>query len=412
MNEREQKALVIAAKSKLKKKGDVWLVPSQTGNGDSYKVNITDPDWPNCNCPDFELRRARCKHIYAVEIVIEREQSTTTTVKTTADGQETTTTVTETVKLRYKQVWKAYNSAQTNEKARFLELLHALCSNIDEPIQTMGRTRLPMSDMLFATTFKVFEAVSSRRFMTDLKDACARRYISRMPSFNSINNYLNMQELTPYLQYLITQSSLPLKSVESDFAVDSLGFTTCQYDKRFDAKHGKEEIKRDWVKAHVMCGVTTNVVTSAEISGAHGADHNYFAPLVNETAKRFNVREVSADKAYSSYANMRLVDNKGAVPYIDFKVNATDKGKCDVWNRMFHYYSLNREGFMQHYHKRSNVETTFSMIKAKFGGFVQSKLPVAQTNEVLCKILCHNICCLIQSMCELGVEPSFMSAAL
>src|SRR6185369_15705939 len=104
----------------------------------------------------------------------------------TANGQETTTTVTETVKLRYKQVWKAYNSAQTNEKAKFLELLHALCSTVDEPIQHMGRARLPMSDMIFATTFKVYEAVSARRFMTDLKDAHARRYISKYPSFNSI----------------------------------------------------------------------------------------------------------------------------------------------------------------------------------------------------------------------------------
>jgi len=28
-------------------------------------------------------------------------------------------------------------------------------------------------------------------------------------------------------------------------------------------------------------------------------------------------------------------------------------------------------------------------------------------NEVLCKILCHNICCLIQEQCELGIEPIF-----
>jgi hypothetical protein len=28
-------------------------------------------------------------------------------------------------------------------------------------------------------------------------------------------------------------------------------------------------------------------------------------------------------------------------------------------------------------------------------------------NEVLCKVLCHNICCLIHSHCELGIEPVF-----
>jgi transposase len=74
---------------------------------------------------------------------------------------------------------------------------------------------------------------------------------------------------------------------------------------------------------------------------------------------------------------------------------------------MFHYHNLNRAEFMMRYHERSNVETTFIMIKAKFGGFVRSKLPVAQVNEVVCKILAHNICCLIQSNYELGIEASF-----
>jgi myo-inositol catabolism protein IolC len=47
------------------------------------------------------------------------------------------------------------------------------------------------------------------------------------------------------------------------------------------------------------------------------------------------------------------------------------------------------------------------MIKAKFGGAVRAKSPTAQVNEVLCKVLCHNICVLIQSIYELGLEPTF-----
>jgi len=74
---------------------------------------------------------------------------------------------------------------------------------------------------------------------------------------------------------------------------------------------------------------------------------------------------------------------------------------------MYHFYQYNRQTFLAHYHKRSNVETTFSMIKGKFGGATQSKTLVAQTNEVLCKVLCHNICCLISSIYELGIEPTF-----
>ena len=74
---------------------------------------------------------------------------------------------------------------------------------------------------------------------------------------------------------------------------------------------------------------------------------------------------------------------------------------------MWHYYTFNRPEFNAHHHKRSNVETAFSMIKAKFGAAVRAKTPMAQVNEVLCKILCHNICVLVQSIYELGLEPVF-----
>jgi transposase len=71
----------------------------------------------------------------------------------------------------------------------------------------------------------------------------------------------------------------------------------------------------------------------------------------------------------------------------------------------------NQDEFMRHYHKRSNVECTFSMIKRKFGERLRSKTRTAQENETLCKVLCHNLCCVIQSMYELGVEPDFASEA-
>jgi transposase len=69
----------------------------------------------------------------------------------------------------------------------------------------------------------------------------------------------------------------------------------------------------------------------------------------------------------------------------------------------------NRLNFMEHYHMRSNVESAFSMIKGKFGDSVRSKSDTGQVNEALCKVLCHNICCLVQALHELGIEPTFGS---
>jgi hypothetical protein len=72
-------------------------------------------------------------------------------------------------------------------------------------------------------------------------------------------------------------------------------------------------------------------------------------------------------------------------------------------------YSFHKDEFLKQYHKRSNVESTFSMVKRKFSDYLRSKSDAGMVNETLCKILCHNICCLIQSMYELKVDPVFWS---
>ena len=113
--------------------------------------------------------------------------------------------------------------------------------------------------------------------------------------------------------------------------------------------------------------------------------------------------------AYLANNNLQTVVDNHAMPYIPFKANSTGKApkSSDLFKKMFHFYSYNQERFMQNYHKRSNVESTFHMIKAKFGDSLRSKTERAQINEALCKILCHNICCLIQSMYELNLKPKF-----
>jgi transposase len=158
-----------------------------------------------------------------------------------------------------------------------------------------------------------------------------------------------------------------------------------------------------------MCGVSPNIVTSTGTRDAFSSDFNNFEAPVDATDKNFVMNEASADKGYSSSRNLHIVQAKSAIPYIAFRSNAnpTDKRNSALWKRMFHFYNYNREAFMRHYHKRSNVETVFSMIKAKFGERLRSRTTTAQGNEVLCKVLCHNLCCLIQSMYELGVEPNF-----
>jgi len=78
-----------------------------------------------------------------------------------------------------------------------------------------------------------------------------------------------------------------------------------------------------------------------------------------------------------------------------------------LWKKAFHYFQLHRDEFEEHYHKRSNAESTFSAIKNKFGEIIKSRNRVAQENEMLCKIIAYNITMLINAMFELGITPGF-----
>jgi transposase len=399
MDAREQRGMELAATRTIRQKGGIWIVPSQAGNG-SYRVNIM-PKIASCTCPDFETRGTNCKHIYAAKFVIRREEN--------ADGSVTVTqslTVSE-QRTTYPQAWTAYNSAQTNEKDKFQSLLHELCSGIQEPqIKRAGRPSLPLADALFSVTFKVYSTVSGRRFMSDLREAQGRGFVTKTPHYNSIFNYLENPELTPILRTLITQSSLPLQAVETNFAADSSGFTTSRFTRWYDHKYGVTREQHDWVKCHLMCGVKTNIVTAVEILGRNTNDSIVLPALAKSTAQNFQVAEISADKGYASKNNAEAIAALGAVPFISFAAHHRGNGG-GTWEKMYHYFQFKRTEFLQHYHKRSNVESTFSMMKRKFGDGLRSKTDVAMTNETLCKVLCHNLVVLIHEMYELGIDPAF-----
>jgi transposase len=405
MNAREIKAAEIADKFKIVNQGQVWVVPSQS-TSQKYKVRMVG-EQSDCTCPDFELRRSACKHVMAVQIVIQKEQN--------PDGTVTVTeTVTVSQRKTYKQQWPEYNQAQTNEGDYFQKLLHGLCSEIETPEQKgKGQRRLPLADAIFAATYKIYSTVSARRFMSELRESKERGYIDSLPHFNSILNYLDNAELRPILTRLIELSAMPLASVENDFAVDSSGFSTSRYERWFNHKYGQESFKREWVKVHICVGVKTNIVTAVEIADKNAADAPMLPALVEKTAEGFEMKEVSGDKAYLSTKNLDAIRSVNALPFIPFKSNSASlshmgKGHSKAWREMYGYFLYKHDVFLESYHKRSNVESTFSAIKRKFGESLRSKSDVAMVNEALCKILCHNIVVLIHEMFELGIDPVFL----
>ena len=114
MNPREQRGLELAKAAKIHRTDRAWYVPSQNGRG-HYSVKLGAS--PCCNCPDYELRAQKCKHIFAVEHFTKTEAKQ------------------EKPKPRARS-WPSYNAAQTGEKAKFVPLLSDLCRSVPEPMQT------------------------------------------------------------------------------------------------------------------------------------------------------------------------------------------------------------------------------------------------------------------------------------
>jgi transposase len=397
---RELKALEIAARSKIGFDGTSWLVPSQTGLR-KYRV-VLDPK-PSCECDDFALRNQNCKHIIACGVVRERDYNGTNPTVIVADKPPK--------KPTYKQNWPLYDLAQQTEKDRVQELLADLCRGIKEPERakkTPGRKPVSLADQVFSCVFKVYCGMSSRRFNCDLDDAHEKGHLAKpIKNARQVCHFLEDKELTPILKALIVRSSLPLKSIETVFAPDSTGFSSSRFDKWFDEKYGQERSGHAWVKAHAVCGVKTNIITALEVLEQHSADCPQFKGLIETTVQNFKLDYVTADKGYLSRENLEYADELGSVAYIPFKSNSTPGEPQSIWEKMFFFYNLHRESFLKKYHARSNIESTFSMVKAKFDDSVRSKSDVAMINEVYCKFLAHNLCVVHQSMIELGITGEF-----
>ena len=316
--------------------------------------------------------------------------------------------------ITYSQQWEAYNKTQTSEFAMFQEILIELLDSLIDT-KTLIRQGRPFNDfkeMIFCCIMRSYYGKSSRRSVSFLDYAIVKGYISKKPHFNTILNYYKDQSITPILKYLIEKSGSPLRDIELDFAVDSSGFSTSLFGRWLDIRAQPGSMKRIWKKAHVTSGVKTNIITAIGVTPGFFADSPQFKDLVKITSKTFKIREISADKAYSARKNLQVVTELGAVPYIPFRVNATGKSRGTViWGMMKKFYDDHHEYFMDHYHKRSNAETVFSMMKRKFGHQLYSKSEVGQINEILCKALAHNICVLIQEYNEIDIKLDYNKCA-
>ncbi len=307
------------------------------------------------------------------------------------------------------QDWHKYNLAKTQEKRLFYELLNELCSLIPEEVHEKGRKPIPIKDLIFTSALKLYNGFSLRKIDYDIREAEHCGYIKKKPHYNRLSEFFNHPLTYLLLQKLVTITALPLKELEDDFSRDASGFGEYSYERWMRTRFRSPKTEwRNYLKGHVLIGTRTNIICSAEVTYGNFSDAKQAPLLLSQANNNFNIKRVSADKGYSSYHIMQLIDSIGAQPFIAFKNNTNPHRTApDIWRKMFGYFQQHRELFMKNYHKRSNVETVFAMIKMRLGEFLKSKNYEAQRNELLMKFIVHNITCLVQEIYEREVKVNF-----
>ncbi|MEK6856299.1 MAG: transposase [Nanoarchaeota archaeon] len=308
--------------------------------------------------------------------------------------------------------WHIYNLAKTNEKKMFLYLLKELCDLIPEPVQTMGRPRIPIKDLTFTAGLKLYTRLSGRTLACDLENAKGAKFISSEPHYNTFNDFMNCPATYDLFIRLLQISALPLQELEDAFSIDSSGFGTYQYERwkkfRFSPDFEQGKGTRNYLKGHICIGTNTHIVTACEVTYGNLSDVKQAPELLNVLARNFKPKEVSCDAGYSSKKIHQIIEEMNATPYIFFKSNANpSEFSPEIWKKMYLLFKNEPEKFKKKYHKRSNVESVFSMVKMRLGEFLKSKNYESQRAELMMKFIVHNICCLIQQIFQNSIKIDF-----
>ena len=147
---------------------------------------------------------------------------------------------------------------------------------------------------------------------------------------------------------------------------------------------------------------------SVEVTEKNVGDATMVEKVIKDRIRYFDMKQFVADKAYLNREILRFLNNLGMTPYVPFKSNSigTPKG-YQIWRTMFDEFHNSHSKFMSIYHRRSNIETCFHMVKTNYGDSLLTKNYDANVNKIKIKFLCHNLCVLIQEVFENNIKINF-----
>jgi transposase len=313
----------------------------------------------------------------------------------------------------YGQRWDLYYLARQSEKEAFFYIIKNVVDEMElsSTYSGNGRPSANFKDIIKALCIKIYTGQSSWNLNSDLVFAKQLGIIQKVYKKSCLNKYLNDSRITPILERIYKTIAEPLAEIEDVVAVDSTGISDSYGKKRWVEVRTEHQEHKKYVKLHILCGTNTNIICSAIITEGNANDNPKLPELLSKMQK-FKPKELCADSGYLSKLNTQTCKEHGIIPYIMPKKNTGSQIMgLSAWGTMIHMFKEHEIIFRSHYHKRSNIESTFSALKRRFFDFVRVKGKVGQINEILCKVICLNCVLLSQAVLIFPeTRPDFMDS--
>ncbi|MDR0493789.1 MAG: transposase [Nitrososphaerota archaeon] len=212
-------------------------------------------------------------------------------------------------------------------------------------------------------------------------------------SYKTIERAYNNPVVREILSEVFELTQLPLREIEHEFGPDATGLaTSCK--QNYETDRQKNQTYKGYAKVLVMVGLKYKLFSAFRFaSSCVDNESPYFGSLLDQTAKRYvRVSLVAGDGAYLSRHNCNLVAALGGVPrfYPKKGTPLRQKGSA-AWRKMLEELTTDPQKWLEAYHKRSNVEGSFSILKRDNPTALRKKLDARREQEAFGRACNQNL---------------------
>ena len=242
---------------------------------------------------------------------------------------------------------------------------------------------------LFLLVYKQYRKFTYEEVMTDLAD---NQSLKAYLGFQVLPHYTTLVKFCQQLpRFIIEKLVLAFRKLipeSKKVAIDATGMSLDNASPHYCKRIGLPFKKRPFMKTNAIVDLDTFMILLCSLRKSRSHDSKDAKPLLKKLARHYAPEVLYADRGYDDEQIFKLVFEKvGAYPLI-----LQRRIELENHRRQGHYRKQTFKVFdYGEYLQRNKIETTFSMLKRRFGSATRAKTIKTQKTDIFLKVIAFNI---------------------